>query len=154
MEHRKLEEISLEKWWWFRCQVVSNSCDPMDCSLPGSSVHGISQARILEWVAMPSSRGFSQPRDQTHISCVSCLGRQILYHCSIWWQMSSLPLSVTWEALQETSGSCNSKILLNGYQRNAGPPYRAVQWMYLCPCSQLLKWLIQLNSPSTNHFSF
>ena len=37
--------------------------DPMDCSLPGSSVHGILQARILEWVAMPSSRGSSQPRD-------------------------------------------------------------------------------------------
>ena len=38
-------------------------CDPMDCSLPGSSVHGILQARILEWVAMPSSKGSSQPRD-------------------------------------------------------------------------------------------
>ena len=40
-------------------------CDPMDCSLPGSSVHGIFQARILEWVAVPSSRGSSQPRDRT-----------------------------------------------------------------------------------------
>ena len=39
------------------------SCDPIDCSLPGSSVHGVLQARILEWVAMPSSRGSSQPRD-------------------------------------------------------------------------------------------
>ena len=38
-------------------------CDPMDCSLTGSSVHGILQARILEWVAMPFSRGSSQPRD-------------------------------------------------------------------------------------------
>ena len=54
--------------------------DPMDCSLPGSSVHGIFQARILEWVAISFSRGFSQPRDQTFISCVSCIGRQILYH--------------------------------------------------------------------------
>ena len=42
-------------------------CDPMDCSLPGSSVHGILQARILEWVAMPSSRGSSQPRDRTQV---------------------------------------------------------------------------------------
>ena len=48
----------------------------MDCSLPGSSVHGILQARILEWVAISSSRGSSQPRDST---CVSCIGRQILY---------------------------------------------------------------------------
>jgi len=51
-------------------------CDPMDCSLPCSPVHGISQARILEWVAIDFSRGSSQPRDWTHISC---LGRQILY---------------------------------------------------------------------------
>ena len=43
-------------------------CDPMHCSLPGSSVHGILQARILEWVALPSSGGSSQPRDQTHVS--------------------------------------------------------------------------------------
>ena len=40
-------------------------CDPMDCSLSGFSVHGILQARILEWNALPSSRGSSQPRDQT-----------------------------------------------------------------------------------------
>ena len=55
-------------------------CNPMDCSPPGSSVHGILLARILEWVAMPSSRGSSQPRDQTHISYVSCIGRPVLYH--------------------------------------------------------------------------
>ena len=47
------------------CSVMSDSCDPLDCSPPGSSVHGILQARILEWVAMPSSRGSSQPRDGT-----------------------------------------------------------------------------------------
>ena len=54
-------------------------CDPIDCSPPGSSVHGILQARVLEWVAMPSSRGSSQPRDQTRASCVSCTDRQIPY---------------------------------------------------------------------------
>ena len=43
-------------------------CNPMDCSLPGCSVHGISQRRILEWIAISSSRGSSQPRDQTHVS--------------------------------------------------------------------------------------
>jgi len=46
-------------------------CEPMGCSLPGFSVHGILQARILEWVAMPSSRGSSQPRDQTQISHIA-----------------------------------------------------------------------------------
>ena len=44
------------------------SCDSMNCSQPGSSVHGILQASILEWVAMPSSRGSSQPRDRTQVS--------------------------------------------------------------------------------------
>ena len=43
------------RWWWFSHSVVSNSCDPMDYSPPGSSVHGVSQARILEWVAISSS---------------------------------------------------------------------------------------------------
>ena len=53
--------------------------DPMNCSPPGSSVHGILQARILEWVALPSSRGSPQPRDQTCVSYVSRIGRQVLY---------------------------------------------------------------------------
>ena len=44
-------------------------CDPMDCSPPGSSIHGILQARVLEWVAIPFSRGSFQPRDQTSVSC-------------------------------------------------------------------------------------
>ena len=61
-------------------QSCPTLCDPMDCSPPGSSVHGILQARILEWVAMPSSRGSSQPRDWTGISYVSCIGRRVLYH--------------------------------------------------------------------------
>ena len=47
--------------------------DPMDCSLPDSSVHGILHARILEWVVMPSSRGSFQPRDQTLVSYSSCI---------------------------------------------------------------------------------
>ena len=52
-------------------------CDPMDYSLPVSSIHRISQARVLEWVAISFSRGSSQTRDQT---CISCIGRRILYH--------------------------------------------------------------------------
>ena len=54
-------------------------CDLMDCGPPGSSVHRISQARILDWVAISFSRGSSWPRDQTHISCISYIGRWILY---------------------------------------------------------------------------
>ena len=52
-------------------------CDPMDCSLPGSSVHGILQARVLEWAAMPSSWRSFWPRDQTHVSGT---GRCALYN--------------------------------------------------------------------------
>ena len=57
-------------------QSCSTFCNPMDCSPPGSSVHGIVQATILEWVAISFSRGSSWPRDRT---CVFCIDRQILY---------------------------------------------------------------------------
>jgi len=60
--------------------VVSYSLRPMDCSPPGSSVCGILQARILEWVAMPSSRGSSQPRNRTHISSISCIAGSFFTH--------------------------------------------------------------------------
>ena len=53
-------------------------CDPVDCRLPGSSVYGIFQARILEWVAISSSKGSSCPRYQTHISCISCTAGRFL----------------------------------------------------------------------------
>ena len=55
-------------------QLYLTLCDPMDCSPPGSFVHGILQTRILEWIAMPSSRGSSWSRGQTHISYVFCTG--------------------------------------------------------------------------------
>ena len=60
--------------------VCPTLCDPMDYNLPGFSVRGILQARIPEWVAMPSSKGSSPPRDQTRASCISCIGRWVLYH--------------------------------------------------------------------------
>ena len=57
-------------------------CDPLNCSPPGSPVHGIFQARILEWIAISYSRGSSWPGNWTCMSCVSCVSRQILYHCT------------------------------------------------------------------------
>ena len=65
-------------------QPCPTLCEPLICSPPGFFVHGILQARILEWVAIPFSKGSSRPRDRT---CVSWIGRQVPYH----W--------VTWEAL-------------------------------------------------------
>ena len=52
-------------------QLCSTLCNPMDCSPPGSSVHGFLQARILEWVAIPFSKGSSWPRDRTQVSCIA-----------------------------------------------------------------------------------
>ena len=62
----------------------------MDCSPPGSSIHGIFQERILEWVATSFSRGSSQPRDQTHVSSVYCIGRWVLYPWAAWEVLSLL----------------------------------------------------------------
>ena len=59
-------------------------CDPLYCSPPVSSVHGLFQERILGWVAISFSRRSFYPRDLTHVSCVSCSARQVLYHCATW----------------------------------------------------------------------
>ena len=59
-------------------------CDPMDYSLPVSSVHGIFQARVLEWAAISFSRGSFQPRDWTHISCISSIAGRVFYHLTTW----------------------------------------------------------------------
>ena len=61
-------------------QPCATLCDPMDYSLPGSSVHGIFQAGVLEWVAISFSKGSSQPRDRTQVFCIA--GRQTLYPLS------------------------------------------------------------------------
>ena len=60
--HLHTRTKSLQSWMTF--------CDPVDCSPPGPSVHGVLQARILEWIAISSSRGPSQLKDRTHVSCV------------------------------------------------------------------------------------
>ena len=80
------------------CSVVSDSCNPMDCSPPDSSVHVILQARILEWGAICYSRQSSQPRDRTRVFCVSCIDGEILYHWA------------TWEALACFSRSVNQSV--------------------------------------------
>ena len=57
--------------WSEVTQSCLTLCDPIDCSLPGSSVHGIFQARVLEWVAISFSRGSSQPKNRTQVSCIT-----------------------------------------------------------------------------------
>ena len=84
IESRGGRTICLVSWVVYAAAKLLQSCltvcDPVDCSLPGSSVRGILQARILEWFAMPSSRRSSQPRDWNHVSYVCCIGRWILDH--------------------------------------------------------------------------
>ena len=76
--------LMVTHWWCVRVQLCSVLCDSMDCSPPTSSIHGMFQARILEWVTFSSSRGSSRPMDPIHVSCISCMSRQILYHWATW----------------------------------------------------------------------
>ena len=105
-------------------------CDTMDYSPPDSCVHGILQARILEWVAMLSSRGSSPPRDWTCVSFVSCIGRWILYHWA------------TLEAPRECKRDTNKRLLLvkegNGAKLPSlslsKPALSFIDWKYLIFC--------------------
>ena len=134
-------------------QLYLTLCDPLDCSPPDSSVHVILQARILEWVAISSPRGSSQPRDRTQVSCVSYTGRRISYPWATWeaWLYNTTPkisvfhccavtklcptlcdpmdfnasdFPVTWNALETSfSHSQNPSISI--------PPW----WLWPHPCS-------------------
>ena len=65
-------------------QLCPTFCNPIDCSTPGSSVQEMFQTSVLEWVAIPCSRGCSWSKDWTLVSCVSCIDRWILCHCVTW----------------------------------------------------------------------
>jgi len=81
--------LSMHSMVCSEAQSCLTLCDPVDYSPPGSSVHWILQARILEQVVISSSKGSSWTRDQTRISCVSCIGRQI--HLSRTFSLNVLP---------------------------------------------------------------
>ena len=80
-------------------------CDPVDHRPPGSSVHGILQAKIVEWVVMPFSRVSFRSRNQTSISYISCFGRRVLYHLGSPYYASTRYLSLwwTWKTQNENS---------------------------------------------------
>ena len=102
-QKEKKKQKNGRKLLWVSYQVVSNSYDPMDCSLPGSSIHGILQARILEWVAISFSRESSQPKNRT-LGLLHC--RQILYRlsskggngdqCLYYWKFQLSLLELIW----------------------------------------------------------
>ena len=101
-------------------------CDPIHCSPRGSSVLGIIQERILEWVAISFFRGSFQPRDQTCVSCMSCIGRRVLYQLRHWgspcwgWSLSRVWLFVTpWTAACQAPLSMS---ILHGQEHWSGLP--------------------------------
>ena len=114
------------------CPTVSN---PLDCSPPGSSVHGIFLAIILEWVAMPSSRWSFQLSDRTYISHLACIGRRVLYHLS----------KTAWEALaywEKSKGYLHLSLTQN-FQwplllTKIKPKYLIMAWKTLLPPTQPL----------------
>ena len=119
------------------CLVVSRVqlfCNPMDCSPPGSSVHGISRTRILEWVAISFPRGSSQPRDWT---CVSCNGKQILYH----WATYCVAKPGQWEQRRKPPTS----VFLSGEFHGQRSLVSYTPWDHIE--SDMTEWL-------TFHFSF
>ena len=107
-------------------------CDPMDCRPPASSVHGVLQARILEWVAMPSSRGSSHPRDRTCMSWVSCIGRKILYH---WAEFNPWVGKIPWRRKREPTpvllpGKSNGQRSLVGYSPWGHKESDTTEWLH------------------------
>ena len=96
-------------------QACLSLCNPMDCSPPDSSVHGIFRARILDWFAISFSRGSSQPKDGTSLSCVSCISRQIL-HC--------------W-AIRETPSWQSAHSLMNSLAVHPGMPEAGLQGPFM-----------------------
>ena len=107
-------------------------CSPMDCSPPASSDHEILQARILEWVAIPFSKGSSQPRDQTCVFCISCIGRRILYHWATW-------EAPTGNMSRDPKRETNQVHLKSGspLQRRVGPPALFIQISFDLPTGEV-----------------
>ena len=98
-------------------------CDLVVYSPPGSSIHGIFQARILECVAISSSRGSSRSKDQTHVSCVSCPGRWVLLH---WRHLGSPTFRQGCFTLQWTAQRSDERLRSPGGQEDSNP-YRSAQ---------------------------
>ena len=118
-------------------------CDPMDCSLPGSSVHGVLQARILEWVAMPSSKGSSQPRNRTYVS--STAGR-FFTHWATWETLQPHGLYGPWNSSGQNTG-VGSLSLLQGIfpTQGSNPGLPHCRWILYQlnhkGCPRILEWV-------------
>ena len=115
--------------------VVTNSLQPHGWGPPGSS-YGILHARILEWVAISVSRGSSQPRDQTPISCVCCIGRRILYCLSYQWSPETQPMPGG--GRDQTRGLIHAKHVLCELHPLPVPLHFLQPWEGFCHLRQVL----------------
>ena len=159
--------------WFFVCAVTSRSghqswptlCNPIDCSPPGSSVHGISQARILEWVAISFSRGSSQPRDRTWVFCIAgrffTISGTVISSCGYYvitqhkvshpiksrsWFLLTLPMR---DHRWSRAGSLRVRGSLGGArgsQSSASHAFLKAGWLPGCPAPvPILKWAFVLS---------
>ena len=143
----------IAKWWLliiFTCacsvaKLCLNLCDPMDCSPPGSPVHEILQARILEWVAISYSRGSSWPRDRAHISCVSHITGRLF-------TTESPGKSLHYVAVATQSLSC-VHLFVSPWLQHARPPCPSPTprtCSNSCPsswwCHPTKSWMLELDS--------
>ena len=122
---------------------VPTLCDPMDCRPPGSSTHGILQARILKWVAIPFSRGSSQPRIQTHVSCIADRFFFFFYHLSHQGRLGDV-----WgreNKNKQTKGLMGFELLLK--------PYIWSWKEYICKFEYCCTQGIECMHPLPSHFS-
>ena len=116
-------------------QLCPTLCNPMDCNQPGSSVHGIFQTRILEWVAVSSFRLSSPPRDLTYVPCISWIDRQVLYHWTTWEAIYIFGFGIF-----QTEGSPRFSL---------SPPTAAVTWGWARNFSHLLARLSFMCIPNS-----
>ena len=132
------------------CAKLLQSCrtlhDPMNCSPPGSSVCEILLARIMGWIATPSSRRSSWPRDWAHVFCVFCIGIKWFFTTCTTWEAQSLLVYIFWYIEFESHTGGSFKIIWN-----PGPLIILI-WLWLtppqiCPLTSVLKINMQNLSP-------
>ena len=138
------------------CSVASvlSLCDPMDCTLSCSSVHGILQARILQWVAMPYCRGSSPPRDQTGVFWGSCICKQfcaslvdqtvkhlpVIQETWVWSWVGKIPGRRKWQpTLVLLPGKSQGRRSLVGHSPWGCKELDTTEWLHF---TSLLMWLI------------
>ena len=115
----------------YKVRLVSQSCPTLECSPPGSSVRGILQARILEWVAIPFSKGSSQPRNWTLVSCI--VGRFF----AVWATRKVLNIYIKQCCYTKNSKSTDTSLYLNAYGRR-WRKFAMLRWKWMRIWTRLL----------------